>query len=50
MVTSINSNGRLMQSMSADTLKVRPVVFLKLNVGVISGDGSSTNPYKIKLQ
>ncbi|MBE6158531.1 MAG: hypothetical protein E7159_01745 [Firmicutes bacterium] len=28
---------------------VRPVVFLKLNIKIYDGDGSSTNPYKIYL-
>ena len=31
------------------TMKVRPALFLKTNVSIASGDGSSDNPFKLTM-
>ena len=47
-VFSVNSSGNLSRSsVNSTTLGVRPVINLKANVTILSGDGSSLNPYKI---
>ena len=46
----VNSNGVLIGTNNASFgFAVRPVLYLKSNVYVISGDGSEGNPYKIML-
>lgn len=45
----VGFTGGLYSSMSYYSSAVRPVLYLKSNVYVISGDGSEGNPYKIML-
>ena len=45
----VNLNGRLSSVYAYRGYAVRPVLYLKSNVYVISGDGSEGNPYKIML-
>ena len=45
----VNYSGRLSNDISYEGYAVRPVLYLKSNVYVISGDGSEGNPYKIML-
>lgn len=46
---SVANNGRPGSSSASFGYAVRPVLYLKSNVYVISGDGSEGNPYKIML-
>ena len=45
----ISDNGNSSRNSSIHGYAVRPVLYLKSNVYVISGDGSEGNPYKIML-
>lgn len=45
----VSSNGGLNNDAAYNGYAVRPVLYLKSNVYVISGDGSEGNPYKIML-
>ena len=45
----VNHNGGLNDYSAYNGYAVRPVLYLKSNVYVISGDGSEGNPYKIML-
>lgn len=45
----VNNNGGLSYNNAYIGFAVRPVLYLKSNVYVISGDGSEGNPYKIML-
>ena len=45
----VSSTGRLDNHIAYHGFAVRPVLYLKSNVYVISGDGSEGNPYKIML-
>ena len=45
-VFNVNSTGYLYGTNASDTyIGVRPVVFLKSNIKIVDGDGSSSNPY-----
>lgn len=44
---NINLNGELTNSYASDFGVVRPVLYLRSNVYVLSGDGTKTNPYII---
>lgn len=46
---SVNGTGGLIGNFAYNGFAVRPVLYLKSNVYVISGDGSEGNPYKIML-
>ena len=46
---SVNYNGGLIYNDASGGYAVRPVLYLKSNVYVVSGDGSEGNPYKIML-
>lgn len=46
---SVDYTGRLNRNSAYHGYAVRPVLYLKSNVYVISGDGSEGNPYKIML-
>lgn len=48
-LTRVDTNGKLRMSIYYASFAVRPVLYLKSNVYVISGDGSEGNPYKIML-
>ena len=45
----VNDDGGLSNFIAYNGYAVRPVLYLKSNVYVISGDGSEGNPYKIML-
>ena len=45
----VRYNGGLDFNFASHGYAVRPVLYLKSNVYVISGDGSEGNPYKIML-
>ena len=45
----VNYDGGLLSSYASYGYVVRPVLYLKSNVYVVSGDGSEGNPYKIML-
>ena len=45
----VSYRGGLGHSIAYNGYAVRPVLYLKSNVYVISGDGSEGNPYKIML-
>ena len=40
----------LVQDAVLDSYSARPATFLKSNISITSGDGSSTSPYQLKLQ
>lgn len=46
-VYSINSNGSLVKTATNSELNVRPVINIKKDIYLNSGEGSKTNPYKI---
>ena len=46
---SVYNSGGLSNANASYGFAVRPVLYLKSNVYVISGDGSEGNPYKIML-
>ena len=45
----VNDSGGLRNNNAYIGYAVRPVLYLKSNVYVVSGDGSEGNPYKIML-
>lgn len=47
--SGVDDRGGLSYHFASDGYAVRPVLYLKSNVYVISGDGSEGNPYKIML-
>ena len=46
----IDYNGKIGFNNTRENFSVRPVVYLKSNVMILSGDGSVTNPYQIRLE
>ena len=47
--TYIDNNGYIGMHFGHVQLGVRPSLYLKSNVTIISGDGSSSNPYKLGI-
>ena len=45
VVFSLDDTGMVWNRNTNNTLGVRPVVFLKSNIKIVDGDGSSSNPY-----
>lgn len=44
-VFDVYSNGEVNNGITSYKFSVRPVVFLKSNIKIVDGDGSSSNPY-----
>ena len=45
----INSNGYVVDTTSSQDKGVRPVLYLKSNVKITGGAGTSTNPYQLSI-
>ena len=45
----VNSSGDTEEDPTSGAYAVRPVVYLKSNIGITIGDGTSSNPYKLSL-
>ena len=41
----VRSSGGVYEDMAKDDLEIHPVAFLKSNIKIVEGDGSSSNPY-----
>ena len=48
-IAFINANGYISAAYAAGSAQARPVVNLKPDVKITSGDGTITNPYKLSL-
>ena len=48
-VSRVYSNGRVSYGFASVAVGVRPAAFLKSNISIFSGDGSSTTPYNLKI-
>ena len=48
-VFTIDYNGARSSKLINETFKIKPVVYLKSNVLITSGNGSKENPFKIAL-
>lgn len=46
----MNSSSGYNKSTSSTLMYIRPVVYLNSNVKFVSGDGTSTNPYKLYIR
>ena len=49
-VFDVCPRGHVSSNIELNTDAVRPVAFLKSNISITSGDGSSTGPFQLKLQ